>query len=200
MVILGEANLWTEFSENNSPEFVRQFMRRVRLKNFLRRLALYHYVVEVKLKAFYERHRSKFIPVDPKQDPLFKEQQQKDPDALFRQAIHDLCALAVTNGVKVVLLHLPTYDELIATNSPSVLLVKREISRDLHLPLVEMGPRFLAEPEAASTNPVPGNALYLEADPVHFTGRGNELIARRVVEAVAPLVTPGVPAAPAVAP
>src|SRR5439155_10933389 len=94
IVILAEANLWTQFSEKNSPEFVRQFMSRVRLKNFLRRFALYHYVVEVKLKAFYERHRTKFIPVDPRQDTLFKEQQQGDPDSVFRVAIEELCVLA----------------------------------------------------------------------------------------------------------
>ena len=66
VVILAEANLWTQFSEKNSPEFVRKFMWRVRLKNLLRRSAIYHYVLEVKLKSFYERHRTKFIPVDPK--------------------------------------------------------------------------------------------------------------------------------------
>ena len=59
IVVLAEANLWTQFSEKNSPEFVRKFMSRVRLKNFLRHFALYHYVVEVKLKAFYERQRTK---------------------------------------------------------------------------------------------------------------------------------------------
>src|ERR1017187_3533423 len=59
-VVLGDANLWTQFSEKNSPEFVKKFMWRVRLKNFLRRFAIYHYVVEVKLKSFYERYRTKF--------------------------------------------------------------------------------------------------------------------------------------------
>src|SRR5439155_13131871 len=83
IVILAEANLWTQFSEKNSPEFVRTFMRRVRLKNFLRQFAIYHYIVEVKLKDFYERHRTRFIPVDPQQDPAFKSQQQADPEAFF---------------------------------------------------------------------------------------------------------------------
>ncbi len=90
-VVLGEANLWTQFSEKNSPEFVRKFLWRVRLKNFLRRFALYHYVVETKLRDFYERNRTKFIPVDPGSDTLFKEQQQSDPDALFRGEMADIC-------------------------------------------------------------------------------------------------------------
>ena len=91
-------------------------------------------------------------------------------------------------------MHLPTFDELSATNPPAVLKVKRAISRDLGVPLVEMGPTLLAQPDSRSTHPAAGNALYLEADPVHLTSRGNELIARQLLEAVAPLITPGVPA------
>jgi len=191
VVILSDANLWTQFTEKSSPEFVRRFMLRVRLKNFLRRFAIYHYVVEVKLKEFYEAHRTKFIPVDPKQDPLFKDQQQKDPDAVFRGAIHDLCALAKTKGVKPVLLYLPRLEELTTTNALSVLEAKRAVSRELGLPLVDIGPALLAQ---AAAHPAEGKALYLEADPAHFTSRGNELIARQLFEALAPLVTPVVPA------
>jgi hypothetical protein len=69
ILILGEANLWTQFSEKNSPEFVRKFTNRVRMKNVLRRFATYHFVVEVKLKEFYERNRTRFIPIDPAQGP-----------------------------------------------------------------------------------------------------------------------------------
>ena len=53
IVVLAEANLWTQFSARNDPRFVHQFMRRVWLKNFLRHFAIYNYVVEVKLKSFY---------------------------------------------------------------------------------------------------------------------------------------------------
>ena len=38
-VVLGEANLWTQFSEKNSPDFVQKFLWRIRFKNFLRRFA-----------------------------------------------------------------------------------------------------------------------------------------------------------------
>ncbi|HEX5221444.1 MAG TPA: SGNH/GDSL hydrolase family protein [Verrucomicrobiae bacterium] len=168
LVILAEANLWTQFSEHNSEAFVRQFMSRVRLKNFLRRFALYHYVVEVKLKDFYERHRTKFIPVDPQQDPLFKEQQQDDPDAVFRTAIASLCSLAISNGAQPVLLFLPTCDDLTTTNKSRVLRVKQEVAATLGIPLVD-----------ATTQLVPqSKALYLEADPVHLNATGNQLVAQ----------------------
>src|ERR1041385_688919 len=104
LVILAEANLWTQFSEKNDPAFVKKFLWRVRLKNFLRHLALYHFIVEVQLRDFYERQRTKFIPVDPKQDALFKEQQQSDPDAVFRDAMTDICRAAQSNHVRPVLL------------------------------------------------------------------------------------------------
>jgi lysophospholipase L1-like esterase len=172
VVILAEANLWTQFSEKNSPEFVKKFMLRVRLKNFLRRFAIYHYVIEVKLKDFYERHRTKFIPVDPKQDALFKEQQQKDPDALFRGAIEDLCKLAQKQGIQPVLLSMPTLDELGSTNATANLRAKHEVSRALNVPLVDLTPDL--QPS--------GKDLYLEADPVHLNARGNELVARRLFE------------------
>ena len=173
VVILGEANLWTQFSETNDPAFVKKFMWRVRLKNFLRRFAIYHYIVEAKLKDFYERHRSKFIPVDPAQDPLFKEQQKKDPGELFRKSIEALCDVAASNQVKVILLYLPTLDDLSATNTALPLQVKRDVSESRHVPLVDLSPEIRAGG---------GKALYLDADPVHFNARGNALIAQRLAD------------------
>jgi lysophospholipase L1-like esterase len=180
IVILAEANQWTQFSEHSSPDFVKKFMLRVRLKNLLRRFALYHYVVEIKLKDFYERNRTKFIPVDPKQDAMFKEQQQKDPDALFRSAIEDLCRLAQKEGVKPVLLFLPTVDELAATNPPAVLRTKLELGRQLSVPCVDI---------TAAVQPG-GKSLYLEGDPVHLNVQGNQIIAEKLFETVSPLVAP----------
>jgi lysophospholipase L1-like esterase len=174
VVVLGEANPWTQFSERNSPEFVAAFLRRVRLKNFLRRFAIYHYVVEVKLKDVYARQRSKFMPVDPKQDTFFREQQQADPDAVFRGAIADLCGMAQSNGVKVVVLYMPVQEDLATTNQSNLLALKREVCGRLHVPLVD-------PLEELRTN---GNVLYLEADHVHFNTRGNEILGRRLYESV----------------
>jgi len=179
VVILGEANLWTQFSEQNSPEFVQKFMNRVRLKNILRRFAIYHFVVEVKLKDFYERNRTRFIPVDPARDILFK-QQQRDPETLFRRSIEALCSLAKDRGLKPMLLYLPSLDEAQATNSSTVLNAKRDLSKKLNLPLVDLTPE-------ARTN---GKALYLDADPVHYNALGNQLIAQRLFEAITPLLIP----------
>ena len=149
-------------------------MSRVRLKNFLRRFAVYHYVIEVKLKAFYERHRAKFIPVDPKQDQLFKEQQQNDPNGVFKRSLEEMCRLAIKESAKPLLVYVPTSDELGTTNSSDVLRVKRGLSEELKVPLVDMTPALEAD----------GKALYLEGDSVHLNSRGNEIVARRLFEAV----------------
>jgi len=178
VVILADANFWTQFSEKNSPEFVEKFMNRVRLKNFLRHFAIYHYVIEVKLKDFYERHRDKFIPVDPKNDPMFKEQQQKDPNAVFRSAIEGICQVAQSNRIKPVLVFIPTLADFATTNSPSILEVKAEVGKSLNVPLLDL--RTAMRPEL--------NSLYLEGDPVHFNQRGNEIIASQLFEVLTNLV------------
>lgn len=172
VVVVGEANLWTQFSGTSDPEFVRKFLWRVRLKNLLRRFAIYHYVVEVQLQDFYLRNRTKFIPVDPKQDVLFKEQQQSDPDAVFRSAIEELCRTARRNHVQPVLLFLPTLDDLQSTNQSRVLRAKLAVSSALNVPLVDM----------TSDLARPGKALYLDADPVHLNAEGNSLAAARLLE------------------
>ena len=183
LVVLGEANLWTQFSEKSDPVFVRKMMSRVRWKNFLRHFALYHYVVEVQLKDFYERQRSKFIPVDPQQDTLFKDQQQKDPDAFFRDAIERLCATALSNRVQPVLMYIPMQTDLLAptTNSfAAVLRGKTVVGQKLNVPLLDLTPDL--RPQAKD--------LYLQADPVHLNARGNEIIGRRLFEVVSPLLKP----------
>ena len=171
-VVLAEANLWTQFSEKNSPEFVRSFMWRVRLKNFLRHFAMYHYIVEVQLQGFYEHNRTKFIPVDPKQDQLFKAQQQSDPDAFFREAIEGVCRVAQTNHIRPVLVFLPAVWDLTSTNITSVLSVKRAAAEKFSVPLVDMT-------EALRPG---GKELYLEADPAHLDAAGNAIVAERLFE------------------
>ena len=179
-VVLGGANLWTQFSEKSSPEFIKKFMGRVRLKNFLRRFALYHFIVEVQLREVYQRYRTRFIPVDPAQDALFKEQQQKDPDAFFRAEIQELCRLAVEKKVKPVVLYLPTLDEMNSTNFSRDLRAKIAVSREVNIPLVDL---------TADLAPG-GKSLYLEADAVHLNAKGNEIIARRLFQAITNRVSP----------
>jgi lysophospholipase L1-like esterase len=179
IVVLAAANGWTQFSDKSSPQFIKQFMWRVRLKNLLRRSAIYHYVMEVKLKEVYARYRSKFIPVDPAQDALFKEQQQKDPAAVFRQAVESLCTTARANGIQPVLLALPLATDFASTNAQPPGLVHAETSHRLNVPLVDVTPEIA--PGAAT--------LYLEADPVHLNAPGNEIIARRLFASITNLLT-----------
>lgn len=174
VVILAEANLWTQFSEQSSPEFVRRFLWRVRLKNFLRRFALYHFVVEVQLRKFYETYRTRFIPVNPRQDSLFQEQQQADPEGAFRQAIAGLCALARSNHVVPVLLFLPALDSPASTNRVNILAVKQEVSRSQGVPLVDLTSELAGG----------GKALYLDDDPVHLNAPGNAIVAGRLFAAL----------------
>lgn len=180
LVVLGEANLWTQFSEKSDPEFVKKFMSRVRLKNFLRRFALYHFVVEVQLQDFYQRNRTKFIPVDPKQDTLFKEQQQADPDAVFRSAIEDICRTSRSNHAQAIMLFMPTLDDLQTTNQSRVLRAKETVSQSTGVPLVNLTSALLPE----------GKALYLDADPVHLNTRGNEIVAQQAFLTVTNLIAP----------
>ncbi|MFO1499622.1 MAG: SGNH/GDSL hydrolase family protein [Verrucomicrobiota bacterium] len=180
VVLVGDANLWTQFSEQNSPDFVRKFMRRVQLKNFLRRFALYHYFVEVKLKEVYEKYRVKFVPVDPGQDKLFQEQQQKDPDAFFRDAIDQLCTLALSNRVKPVLVYFPTQDEANRPRQRNLREAKAGIAQKLHIPFVDLTPDL----------PATGEPLYLDADPIHFNVKGNQIIGTRLFQTVTNLLSP----------
>ena len=163
-----------------SAEFVKKFMTRVWLKNVLRRFATYHFFIEVQLQDFYQRHRAKFIPIDPQQDALFKEQQQSDPNALFRDAIQGICDLARGRGVKPILLFQPVLGDLTSTNASPVLVVKRVVAERSGVPLVDLTAEL--QPE--------GKALYLDADPVHLNARGNEIISGRLFEKMKDTVKP----------
>jgi lysophospholipase L1-like esterase len=174
MVIVGEANGWTQFSEKSSPEFIKKFAWRVRLKNVLRRSAIYHYAVELKLKNFYERHRAKFIPVDPSQDPYFKEQQRKDPQGVFRVAIEQLCSTALSNHIQPVILYLPAVTDLTATNPAPILRTKQALAQKLNIPLVDPTANLRSG----------GGSLYLEGDPVHFNAEGNQILAEELFKSV----------------
>jgi lysophospholipase L1-like esterase len=180
IVILADANLWTQFSDQNSFEFVKAFMRRVWLKNFLRRFATYDYIVEYKLREVYERQRTKFIPMDPRQDTFFKEQQAKDPDAFFREHIDGLCRLALSHRVKAVLLHMPTIGQLQIPESNQIIKAKTLVAQRLGVPLVDM---------TADMRPK-GKSLFLEGDEAHLNVSGNQLVAQRLFTIVKDLITP----------
>ena len=173
-VVLGDANLWTQFSENNSPEFVKTFMRSVRLKNLLRRSAIYHYFLEIKMRDSYTKLRARFIPVDPKNDQLFKEQQAEDPAAFFRASVEGICQTALTNGVKPILLFLPVLPELTSLEGSWGWQAKTNVAEKLDIPLIDMRPELAPKGESA----------YLPADPSHFTPEANVIIAKKVADVI----------------
>ena len=179
-VIIGEANGWTQFLEDADPSFVRKFMWSVRLKNLLRRFAIYHYVIEVKLESVYQKYREKFIPVDPRNDTLYREQQQRDPDRVFKDAIDKLCRTALRAGVTPVLLYLPTAVEL-RQEPTSVYKAKAAIARELDIPFVDVTPLLKNRRDT----------LYLDADPVHLNVAGNAIVADALADAMAPLIAAG---------
>ncbi|MEK7686441.1 MAG: SGNH/GDSL hydrolase family protein [Verrucomicrobiota bacterium] len=179
-VVLGEANLWTQFSEKNSPDFVQKFLWRIRFKNFLRRFATYHYFIEVRMRDFYTRFRSKFIPINPQNDTFFKEQQQKDPEAFFRQSIENICQLAKSKGIQPVLLFIPTVNDLSPTDQSITLRLKQSVSEKMNVPLLDL---------RADLRPG-GKAFYLEGDPVHPNADGDRIIAQRLAETMKKLISP----------
>jgi hypothetical protein len=179
IVLLADANLWTQFSDRNSAEFVKKFMWRVRIKNFLRRFATYHYIVEYQLQSVYERTRQKFVPMDPKQDAFFKEQQQSDPDAFFRDYIERICSLSVSNHIKPVLMYVPSTLQLKENAESNVLRAKKQVASRFGIPLVD----FTADlkPE--------GEALFLEGDTAHLNVRGNAIVANKLYPVLTNLVS-----------
>ena len=170
-LLLGGANLWTQFSENSSPDFVRAMMLRVKFKNFLRHFALYHYLVEVQLESVYQKYRTRFIPIDPKNDQLFKEQQRSDPNKVFEDAIRGVCDVAKSNQIKPVLLFIPIQNQLGTTNDP-IRAIKINTSKTLGVPLLDFTEVLRPFVEQS----------YLEGDPVHLNARGNEIVAGQLLE------------------
>lgn len=175
VVVLADANLWTQFSEDSDPAFVKAMLSRVRLKNLLRRSAIYHWLIEVQLNNFYQQARTRFIPIDPKQDQLFKEQQKTDPDAYFKKAIEEFCVLAKQKGVKPVMIFIPILDDLKAGVETNVQKAKREICSRLEVPFLDFTGDLKDDPDS----------YYLDADPVHLNVKGNEVVGRRLADLLA---------------
>ena len=176
-VILAEANLWTQFSEKNSPEFVQSFLRRVWFKNLMRRSAIFHFFLEVKLRDLYARTRQYFIPVDPANDTFLKEQQQEDPAAFFQESMENLVQLARSNNIQPVIAFLPNLHDFQHTNNLA-LKAKLQATKKLDVPFVDLRPEIRPR----------GEEVYLEGDLSHFTEEGNEIIARKIADTMLPMI------------
>ena len=172
LVILADANLWTQFSEGQSKEFIKKMTRGVWLKNLLRRSAIYHYLIEVKLKKYYEKYRTKFIPVDPDKDQFFKDHQKSDPSLFFGEQIKTICELLKTKSVKGLIIYLPTEDRLILRKTDTIRDIKQKASRAYSIPLIDFTGDF-----SGSKDP-----LFLSGNPVHPNAAGNRIIAHSIFE------------------
>lgn len=179
IAVLADANLWTQFSEDSDPAFVKTMLSRVRLKNLLRRSAIYHWLIEVQLNNFYQQARTRFIPIDPKQDQLFKEQQKSDPDAFFKKAIEEFCGVAKARGVRPVVIFIPILYDLKAGTVTNVQKAKRELCERMGVPFLDFTEDLRED----------ADSYYLEADPVHLNVKGNELVARRLADLLAGVIT-----------
>jgi lysophospholipase L1-like esterase len=178
LVVLGDANLWTEFSPDASPEFVRAFMRRVHLKNLLRRSAIYHYGIELKLQRFYDRHRVRFIPVDPT-----REAAPMDSDAAvdhWSAVLDDIARLLHEQETAAIFLYMPTEGEVAGTSS----FANGEIRRVKAATADRYGFPFLDLTNGFREYESP---LFLPGDVAHPNARGNRLIAERLVDVVGDL-------------
>lgn len=193
LVLLGEGNLWTQFREGASPEFVRAFERRVQLKNLLRRSALYTFVVEVKLSRLYGKLRVRFIPVDPTNNPL-GQSSLAEARPHFAEQIRGIADLLRERGVRGVFLYLPTREEV--SGGPAfadgmVREIKAEVARAYGLPFLD-----LTDPMRQGG----GAGLYLEGDPVHPNARGSLVIAASIADLLLQhpgMLIPGAAASPA---
>jgi len=170
MVLLADANLWSQFSEESSKEFREKMLWRVRLKNILRRSAIYHFVIEVKLKKFYEKYRTKFIPIDPKRDDYFKKEQRADPNLFIEEQIVKICELLINNNVKILFIYIPMESFLSSFEKPMILKIKEKVSKQYNINLVDISEDF----RGANHN------VYLPGDPVHPNTAGNKIIANRI--------------------
>ncbi len=174
VVVIGEANMWTQFSETSSEAFVKDMMVRVRLKNILRRSAVYHYVVEMQLKRFYDKYKRNFIPVDPETDTNFEQEKADDPDAFFKAQIAKVVDTLAAQGVKVVLLFVPFNREDLTMSkfNSNMVRMKRELSREKNVAMVDVSNAFHQS----------SDLLYFEGDAVHPNVEGNRILAHEIFE------------------
>ena len=174
MVILADANLWTQFSENSSKEFVKEMMGKVWLKNMLRKSAIYHFFVEVKLKKFYYQFRTRFIAIDPEKDDLFNDQWKGNPYSYFKSEIAQICRFLVEHEVKPLVIYIPHEKEILYDMESKILSVKQEICASMKIPLIDFTTDFKKR----------SDKLFLKGDKVHPNAEGNKIIANGIYEHV----------------
>lgn len=172
MVVVGMANLWTEFEGNKSEAFLKAWRRRLELKNLLRKCALFNAVVEVRLRELYIRYRQKFIPIeqDVRQregEEAYKERKEQG-ESLVESSFEKIAQLLEEKGIPWAIIYIPyglttegTYDysliEEIKQRHPSVISLDfNDVARQYDTSRLE--------------------TLYCLHDPVHLSAEGNRLL------------------------
>jgi len=174
IVIVADANKWTQFSEDSSEEYRKAMMRKVWLKNLLRRSALYDYVVEKKLQVAYYKYRTRFMPVEPTEDAAGEGQQK--PIDLFKEQISNMLSLIKQRDARGLLIYIPRKRDLRSPENhrTDILQVKKELSDVFRVPLVDMTGIF-ADAQ---------RDLYFSGDGIHPTTEGNRLIAEALADKI----------------
>ncbi len=176
VVLVDDANPWTQFTEGASPSFVEAMERRVRLKNLLRRSALYEYLVEGKFAWLYGKLRVLFIPVDRSRPA---ETSLAAVSAHVAEQVRAIGELLRQRGIPGVLLYTPTEPEVAGGTPPGDarldLDAKEAAAHALALPLVD--------PTAALRQAGP-TGLYLDGDPHHLNARGSAVVAAALADAL----------------
>lgn len=169
LVILARANQWTQFSEDSDQKFVSMFMRRVRLKYLLRKSAIYHFVIEIKLKKFYRKYRTSFIPVNHAEDEFFKDQQRADARQFFKEYIEKIFYLLQKNDVKGLLIYIPSIGVRPSSHS-EIQQIYEEVSKSFNIPLIDFTEDFASSRQR----------LFLPGEYVHPNVEGSRIIANRL--------------------
>ena len=121
-----------------------------------------------------EKYRTKFIPVDPKRDDYFKDEQQADPNFFIEEQIVKICDLLISNNIKMLFIYMPEESYISTTEKPVILKIKEKVSKRYNVGLVNLAEDFR---EA-------NNNLYLPGDPVHPNAAGNKIIANRIFHSI----------------
>jgi lysophospholipase L1-like esterase len=172
-VLIGGANLWTDFTEDASEQFKSAMRRRIFLKNLSRRLAIYHFFFESQFGGLYHKYRTRFIPVDPNKDKIFTSN-TSDPLAFFEKSLRELFQAVQTNHIAPVIINTPV-DQKNFTNQTFVdlLAMRKRVANEMNVPIVDL--------DTPDWPPAQKN-VYLEGDYVHLNALGNQIVADHLTE------------------
>lgn len=182
-IIVGCANWWTEFLPSAPVGFKEQWKKRIVLKNLCRRLALYHAVIEGKLKNYYVKWRRNFIPHIPQEKAKSSSGEQDLSDIaessylpVAEEYVEKIIQLAESKGVPCYLVYIPYEDDRdnevdlkikgkMAFKYPGrAVLVNADMMRQYHRHYNEK--------------------VYLDKDPVHPNALGHKILGECVAQAI----------------